>query len=261
MHRLESVLACPDCATPLHRLRCPSCGRRLARQDGWLVDAVAQGPLDPTTIARFQAFGKPLVARAYDLDVRLASRLVYGASVTRQAAFMADALAAATTAGLPLLEVPGGSGLVLAKALRTCPRTPDLVIVDLSEQMLARTRARIGDDALYVRADVARLPFAAGAFGAVHSGNGFHLFPRTDLAAEQIALVTRPEHSVFVTTWVLNGRPVAERWMRLLAGRGLCNEPEPSTHVESALEQAGLRTESSERSGNLLLWHGRRVNT
>lgn len=256
MHPLEHLLACPTCHGPLRDLACAACGDRLVRRDGWLVDAVGEEALPSATRSRFEVFGKPLVARLYDVDVRLASGALYGASVSRQAGFLADALAAAAGAGRPLLDVPGGSGVVLARALRHGRSRPPLVIADLSVPMLARTRARLGDDPLYVRADVARLPFASGTFGAVHSGNGFHLFPDPQAAACELARVTRADGEVRVTTWVQEGRRIPGWWMRVLAWRGLCNDPRPREHFEALLSVAGLEQASSHTSGSVLLWSG-----
>jgi ubiquinone/menaquinone biosynthesis C-methylase UbiE len=259
VHRLEPVLACPACGTSLQRLRCLACGRALERRDGWLIVAVSPKDLPITTRSRFEVYGRPLAARVYDLDVLLASRLLYGAAVKRQADFLDEALEETIRTDLPLLDVPGGSGLVLTRALGRRLRRPPLVIADVSEQMLRRTRARIGEDPLYVLADVANLPFAAATFGAAHSGNGFHVFPDTKAAASQIARVTNPEGSVFATTWVLNGRSLPERLMRAFAKRGLCNEPRPRTYFQAAFEQAGLQTTRAEITGSLLLWRGSRA--
>jgi hypothetical protein len=45
------------------------------------------------------------VARRYDVDVGVTSRLLYGASDVRRAAFMAEAPDAAEAAGLTVLDV------------------------------------------------------------------------------------------------------------------------------------------------------------
>jgi ubiquinone/menaquinone biosynthesis C-methylase UbiE len=193
------------------------------------------------------------VPALYDLDVRFASRLVWGASVATQARLLADVL----TEG-PVLDVPAGTGLFTARAVRARRSDSLIVAVDLSGRVLRRARRRLGDRAVYVEADVGRLPFRDGTFAAAHSSNGFHLFPDTSTAAEELVRVTRPTGRLVVTTWTDRGHVVARWYQRLLARLGHVNVPRsPADHI-STIEAAGGVTETHTTTGTLLQWEGRR---
>ena len=205
---------------------------------------------------RYAAYEKPLAARLYDVDTLVTSRALWGAPLATQVAFNRRALVAAHGDGRPYLDVPVGTGLALARARRGRPQPSAVVAVDISEAMLRRARRRLGRDALLVRGDVERLPFRDGVFGAVHSGNGFHLFPSTDLAAGEIARVVHDGGRCFFSTWVRSHRRVAELGMRVLRRLRAINEPAPRRSYERAFDRAGLETIGAETRGSLLLWAG-----
>jgi len=227
-------------------------------------------------MGRAANFERPFVPVLYDLDVRLTSRLVWGTSVTEQARFAAGVIDGATG---PVLEVPVGTGLVTRKALRRASRRrsagsaaraagvplaaatdpPLLVAVDLSAAVLRRARHRLGEQAVYVRADVAHLPFRAGAFHAVHSGNGFHLFPDPAAAAAELARTARPGSPVAVTTWTDQGGWLARRVQRLLARVDAVNRPRSVSDHTRVFAEAGLTEQSAQLGGTVLRWSGRRA--
>jgi ubiquinone/menaquinone biosynthesis C-methylase UbiE len=203
---------------------------------------------------RASIFDRRWVPALYDLDVRLCSRSIWGASVASQARLLADLV----TAGL-VLDVPAGTGLFTGKALAGRPGGPLIVAVDLSGQMLRRARRRLGDRAVYVEADVAQLPFREGAFPAAHSANGFHLFPSPSLAAQELARVTRPGGRVVVTTWTDRGHLLARSYQRLLARLGHVETPRSPTDYVATIEAAGLLTDAHTVTGTLLQWKGTRT--
>jgi ubiquinone/menaquinone biosynthesis C-methylase UbiE len=193
------------------------------------------------------------VAALYDLDIRLTSRVIWGVSLRTQAGLLAQTLRDG-----PVLDVPAGTGLVTAEALRSVEAPPLVVAVDLSRQMLLRSRSRLRHRAVFVEADVARLPFRDGAFAAAHSANGFHLFPDAASAAREISRVCRPGGKVVVTTWTDQGHLVARLYQRLLARLGHIERPRSPTHFRELFEGALLQTEKSQTTGTLLQWTGRR---
>lgn len=227
-------------------------------------------------MGRAANFERPFVPALYDLDVRLTSRLVWGTSVAEQARFAAAVIHGATG---PVLEVPVGTGLVTRKALRRASRRtsqrsarrsagvrpapatdpPLLVAVDLSAAVLRRARSRLGDQAVYVRADVAHLPFRAAAFHAVHSGNGFHLFPDPAAAATELTRTARPGSPVAITTWTDQGRWLARRVQRLLARVDAVNRPRSVSDHTRVFAEAGLTEQSAQLGGTVLRWSGRRA--
>jgi len=226
-------------------------------------------------MGRAAVYERPLVPALYDLDVRLTSHLVWGTSVRDQARFAAETIGGADG---PVLEVPVGTGLVTRKALRRAsgspPRrsargsvglpqapptdSPMLVAVDLSAAVLQRARSRLGGQAVYVRADVAHLPFRYRAFHAVHSGNGFHLFADPAAAAAELARIAQPGSPVAITTWTDRGRWLARRYQRLLARLDVTDRPRSVDDYARLFDGAGLAERSSTVGGTLLRWRGER---
>jgi ubiquinone/menaquinone biosynthesis C-methylase UbiE len=201
---------------------------------------------------RAGTYDRRFVAVLYDLDVRLTSRPIWGASVASQARLLSEVLETG-----PVLDVPAGTGLITAKAVASRERAALVVAVDLSRAVLLRARGRLGSRAVYVEADVSRLPFRAGAFAAAHSANGFHLFPDVSSAAQELERVCRPRGRVVVTTWTDRGHVVARFYQRLLARLGHVERPRaPETYV-AVLEAEGLVTQAIKVTGTLLCWSGR----
>lgn len=202
---------------------------------------------------RAAIFDRWWVPALYDLDVRFASRLVWGASVASQARLLAEVLNEG-----PVLDVPAGTGLFTTRALRGRRNDSLIVAVDLSGRVLRRARRRLGDRAVYVEADVGHLPFRDGTFAAAHSANGFHLFPDVPRAAEELVRVTRPAGRLVITTWTDRGHVVARLYQRLLARLGHVNAPLSPAHHISTIEAAGGATDTHITTGTLLQWKGRR---
>jgi ubiquinone/menaquinone biosynthesis C-methylase UbiE len=238
----------------------PPFTRPVPLRDGWWYDGVGDdAALPEATRSRFAAYGKPLGSRLYDVDLRVTSKVVWGASLREQAELNRAALIAAARAGRSLLEVPVGTGLVLAKALRLLHGAPPpIVAVDLSVPMLARARSRLGHAATYVRADVGDLPFAEGTFGSVHSASGFHLFPDIEVAARELGRVVAPGGSAAIVTWTADTSPLRNRWMRRLARGGYINEPGPRAGFEQLFQQSGFHQTASVAHGTTLFWTGTR---
>jgi ubiquinone/menaquinone biosynthesis C-methylase UbiE len=133
------------------------------------------------------------------------------------------------------------------------------VLADMSTAMLSRARRRLGDRAVCVRADVNQLPFRGGAFRAIHSGNGFHVFADRDAAAHELSRVASAGGVVGITTWTRRGRRLAEAYMALLRRTGYIGTPETVEQHTARFVCSGFAEERSEVSGSLLLWRGRRV--
>ncbi len=200
-------------------------------------------------------YERPLVAALYDLDVRLTSRPLWGTSLRDQVRFATDALLDAEG---PVLEVPVGTGLVLKRALARRRRATVVVGVDLSRAMLRRAQRRLGTRAALVQADVMHLPFRDGAFAAVHSGNGFHLFPSRHTAAREITRTLQPGGVAAITTWTDQGGRPARIYQRLLVGLGqITPQVSVAEHVRT-FRDAGLLERTSQVGGTLLRWVGTR---
>ena len=74
--------------------------------------------------------------------------------------------------------------------------------------MLRETRRRAVDEALpidnleLVRVDVAQLPMADGAIGAMHAGAALHSWPRLEAGLDEIHRVLLPDGRFFATTFI-----------------------------------------------------------
>jgi SAM-dependent methyltransferase len=150
------------------------------------------------------------LAPRYD---RRAADLVYVAAVG------AAVRALAARPGECVLDAGCGTGLPLRLYLCSGLR---VIAMDLSGTTLGYLRAALGSPAVeYVRGDVTRLPFAAGAFDRTLCANMVQHLPTTALrrcCVAELARVTRPGGRVVVTAhqwslpkrragWKREGRP------------------------------------------------------
>lgn len=109
-----------------------------------------------------------------------------------------------------LLDVPCGTLNLTIEQYRTMPHSP-ITCLDYSEEMLAKAADRMAQYHLVnlsaMQGDVGNLPFADGAFDAVLSMNGFHVFPDKPRAYAETARVLKPG-GMFLGCFYVKG----ERW-------------------------------------------------
>lgn len=222
--------------------------------DGWYLDATTSESLSSVHHKRVEAFEMPIAASLYELDVRVASRLIWGASLAQQVDFNRHALEVAREMDAPYVDLPVGPGLVLHKALKQTRKRPSLVVIDLSVAMLMRARRRLGDDGVtYIRASVESLPLRTDAIGSLHSANGLHLFPSASHACAEMSRVLRPDGVLAATTWTSDGGLLARSYKRVLQRLDYINEPAPAHHYLSAFAAVDLHVESAAQRGSLLM--------
>ena len=75
-----------------------------------------------------------------------------------------------------VLDLGCGTGALAAQVLSEEPHR-QVTGLDLSEQMLARARARLGDRAALVQGDSEHLPFPDRSFDVVYCCDSFHHYP------------------------------------------------------------------------------------
>ena len=75
-----------------------------------------------------------------------------------------------------VLDLGCGTGALAAQVLSEEPHR-QVTGLDLSEQMLARARARLGDRAALVQGDSEHLPFPDRSFDVVYCCDSFHYYP------------------------------------------------------------------------------------
>ena len=89
-----------------------------------------------------------------------------------------------------VLDLGCGTGALTAQVLEQDPRR-QVTGLDLSEQMLAQARARLGDRVKLIQGDSECLPFPDGSFDVVYCCDSFHHYP--DPAAVLALSGARPD--------------------------------------------------------------------
>jgi ubiquinone/menaquinone biosynthesis C-methylase UbiE len=139
-----------------------------------------------------------------------------------------------------VLEIGIGTGRI---ALPLARHVRQVVGVDLSREMLAKLRAKIGPAAVApVRADASRLPFRDGCADAVVGVHVFHLIPRWRAVLGEIARVLRPG-GVLLHAADDQASAGAIGWSphRMAARLGHQNAGVPRDRFESFPEEEGWR--------------------
>ena len=143
------------------------------------------------------------------------------------------------------LDVPCGTGLFSSQLYLSKPDST-FVAVDYSMGMLveAKKRCKQADirNVVFVRADVANLPFKAGSFDACFSINGFHVFPEPAEAANEIANCLKND-AILAAITVCSGK----RWFsdfvlrNVMLPKGLINNMIPVSEYQSIFTRAGFQ--------------------
>ena len=95
------------------------------------------------------------------------------------------------TKGDRLLDLGCGTGALTAQVLEQDPRR-QVAGLDLSEGMLARARASLGDRAALVQGDSEHLPFPDGSFDVVYCCDSFHHYPDPAAVLAEVGRVLVP---------------------------------------------------------------------
>ena len=90
-----------------------------------------------------------------------------------------------------VLDLGCGTGALTAQVLEQDPRR-QVTGLDLSEQMLAQARARLGDRVKLIQGDSECLPFPDGSFDVVYCCDSFHHYPNPRAVLAQFARVLQP---------------------------------------------------------------------
>ena len=167
-------------------------------------------------------------ARTYDRLVgsRLYNRIAWGTSPAAYAAFARRAVQSGEAA---LLDVGCGT-LVSTAAVHAASGRPT-ILVDLSLDMLRVARHRllsitgcVPGHLVLLQADVRRLPFRDGSFGAILFPGMLHLFEDIEVIARGLSRVTAPAGQVFMTSLVTD-RWIGARYLGALYRAGEVAHP------------------------------------
>ena len=152
---------------------------------------------DPEAVHAFEHAGWQQAAAEYD------------ATFAQATAPFVEALldAAGVVAGIRVLDVCCGTGLVTAAATARGARTIGL---DFSPAMLHQAR-HAHPELQFDEGDAEALPYAEDSFDVVVSNFGIHHVPRPDKALAEAARVLRPGGRVAFTTWAVPAENIAWR--------------------------------------------------
>jgi ubiquinone/menaquinone biosynthesis C-methylase UbiE len=159
---------------------------------------------DPEAVRAFEYAGWQQAAAQYD------------ATFAQATAGFAEALldAAAITAGMPVLDLCCGTGIVAATAARRGAQASGF---DFSPAMLAEAR-RNHPQIAFDEGDVEALPYPDRSFDAVVDNFGVHHAPRPAQAVAEALRVLRPGGRFAFTTWAAPADNIA--WQLLFDAIG-----------------------------------------
>jgi len=142
------------------------------------------------------------------------------------------------------LDVPSGTGLFSSQLYLSKPDST-FVAVDYSMGMLkeAKKRCKQSDirNVVFVRADVANLPFRMNSFDACFSINGFHVFPDPVKAASEIESTLKKDAVMAVISACSGQRWFSDLIIRkVMLPRGLFNSELTVSDYMNLFETAGF---------------------
>ena len=260
-----------DLAQALAYLRCPISGEPLALVDDELVSTsghrypVVDGIPDLTAEAqRYDGSTSDYDAiagiryNAFLLNP-LTMSFTWGLGVLRAPLLMNPTK---ILAGGVFLDVPCGTGIFTARGYRHNPATK-IIAADYSMGMLrvARSRAqRRGiKNAIYIRADVARLPLANNVLDGCLSMAGLHAFQNPAAAAKQIARVLKPDASVTASVATSGVRRISDFMIeKVMKPMGYFEQKLPESAYCQMFRDAGFADVSSHMAGAVAIIHATR---
>ncbi len=258
-----------DDALPL--LRCPVTGATLTRTDDALVTSdgrqypIVDGIVDLTEEAqRYDRSVSDYDAIAglrynFFLFNPFTMSFTWGPGVLRVPLLMKPARE--ITSGV-VLDVPCGTGIFTARAYKKNRQT-SILAVDFSMGMLrvAKRRAkRLGvNNAVFIRADVARLPIADGCLDGCISMAGFHAFPDPAAAASQIGRVLKRGATVTASVACSGERLISDFMIeKVMKPMGYFQQGLPESAYRQQFEQGGFNEVKSTMAGAVAIIRGER---
>jgi SAM-dependent methyltransferase len=162
--------------------------------------------------------------------------------------------------GASVLDVPSGGGVLLrhldpSRGLR-------YTAADISPEMLRKVAveaSRGGFEGVAAEeADAGALPFADGSFDAVVTFNGLHCVPDPRAALREMVRVLRPGGELRGCLVVRGAGAVQDRFIDLWRRMHILDVVVPADEFAGWLRDAGLRLDSTRRSGAVLYFHASR---
>lgn len=161
-----------------------------------------------------------------------------------------------------ILDIPCGTGVFSVSIYKTFPKAR-FVAVDYSTGMLRAARERMRkngmDNVILIRADVANLPFADGAFSGAISLAGFHAFPDPAQAGIEIGRSLKPEAPLLMTVACSGVRKISDFMIdRFMLPRGYFSHGLPAVRYREFLEKGGIGNLAMRMAGAIAVFKGRK---
>jgi len=247
-------------------LCCPKTGSTLSLHDGYLrsdegetypfLDGIAdfvgkkQTDADPAICDHY----KSIAGRKYDTMVKNGKlmKLVWDIDLTCVPSV--KDLANNFSSGI-VLDVPCGTSVYEVDAYLAKPETT-FIAIDYSMAMLTAAAARCQEmgieNVVYVRADVSRLPIRKAVLDGCLSLNSFHVFPRPEQAASEIARCLKPGAPIQTTIICSNRLKRSDIFMnQVMIPKGFFKHSLPVSHYIAMLEEAGFEDSVVQNFGAL----------
>jgi len=152
-------------------------------------------------------FETPQVAFAYERGWRDSFKRAGFPGPDEEAQLAMDALGDAAKGGI-VVDASCGSGLFTRRFLKS-GAYKGVVALDYSDAMLRQAKTYMEEekllgkgDVIFVRADIARLPFPESSLDGVHAGAAIHCWPDSKTAIAEIARVLKPGATFCGTTFL-----------------------------------------------------------
>jgi len=161
------------------------------------------------------------------------------------------------------LDVPCGTGIFTARAYRARSEAR-ILAVDYSLGMLRAARARAARlgvrNAVFIRADVARLPIADAVLDGCLSMAGFHAFPEPASAAREIGRVLKPGAALTLSVACTGERALSDMMIaRVMKPRGYFRQGLAASTYCDFLVAGGFRDVHADMAGAVAVMRGVRA--
>lgn len=261
----EGLLACPVCFKPLQpdgqrnlkKFECETC-KKVYASNGTYLDLTVTGGLknyeelmQPST----ELFRNPAISFVYERGYRQGFQL-FGYPGPDEELKLANKYLERAAGGV-LVDVSCASGIFTRRLIKSGLYS-SVIGLDFSENMLEQFQGFVQEDPslkkvdlTIVRADVGRLPFAAGTIDAVHAGAALHCWPSPSNGVAEVSRVLKPGGVFVASTNAIDViSPVKQVFRRAYGGTGIWTERE----LKELCKSCGLVNWSSIRNSAFIMF-------
>ena len=209
-------------------------------------------------------FAYSIYSKAYPLVATLVFWLVWSGKLKVLARFYASQVTAAARTGDTYVEVGVGDGSLTQFAFRSAKikRTPALLFVDLSPDMLAKAakRFRKTADATFLVSDVNTVAIPRRSVRWLGCYGALHVFTDPQRALDHLAELLRDDGELSLSILVSPEVPWKDKLIDKFAATNLITSNFTAAEVEEMIGKSGLQTVETIANGHQLLIRARRAD-